>query len=177
MGGGRMGALLRGVALAMLLVAAQNSLPTAAAALPEPLFGAATGEIYEPGSLTPLGNGRFAIADRVYTGRSIGRSVRDGLATCFTGQLAASEEWALQAPNMSGAHRSVMTIRGERWLMVLQLRGDMESLTASGTWEIIRATGVCATLRGAGRYTATFSHLSPELRLTYDGQVRDDAQP
>ena len=172
-----MGALVRGVALAMLVVAASTPVPAAAVTLPEPLFGAASGEIDEPGSLTPLGNGRFGIQDRVYTGRSIGRSVRDRVAACFTGSLASSEEWALQASSMRGAHRSMLTIRGERWLMVLQLRGDMERLTASGTWEVVRSTGPCATLDGAGRYTATFSHLSPEYHLTFDGQVRDEAPP
>ena len=172
-----MRALLGSVALATLLLAGPAQVAAAAATLPEPLFGAASGEIDEPGSLTPLGYGRFGIQGRVYTGRSIGRSVRDGLAACFTGSVAASEEWALQAPSMSGAHRSSVTIRGERWLVALQLRGDMEALTASGTWEIIRATGPCATLEGAGRYTATFSHLSPEYRLTFDGLVRDHARP
>ena len=166
-----MSALVGSIALAMLLTAAPLRIGSAASGLPEPVFGAATGETEEPGSLTPVGNGRFAIEGRVYTGRSIGRSVHDGLAACFTGQLATSEDWRLEAPKMSGVHRSTVTIRGERSLLVLQLQGEMEFPTASGTWEVVRASGPCATVEGSGRYTATFSHTSPEFRLTFDGLV------
>ena len=169
-----MRALLRSVALAMLLVAAPISVASADAALPEPVFGAGTGETEEPGSLMPLGNGRFAISDRVYTGRSVGRSLHDGPSACFTGQLTASEDWALQAPSMSGTHRSTVTIRGERWLLVLELYGAMVFPRASGTWEITRGSGACAALEGSGRYTATFSHTSPEFSLTFDGRVLRD---
>ena len=160
-----------GVALALLL----TTLPVRsgfAAALPEPIFGTATGDIEEPGSLTPLGHGRFAIQERVYVGRSLGRSVVDEWATCFTGRLTSAEEWTLEAPAMAGTQQSMVTIRSEDAVLTLRLRGRVEFPTASGTWEIVRATGACAGLVGEGRYTATYSSVSPEYRMTFDGQLR-----
>jgi hypothetical protein len=166
-----LGTLLRNAALALLLAAVPSG-AAASVAAPEPVFGAATGEIDEPGSLTPLGNGRFAIHDRVYVGRGVGRSVVDDWGACFTGQLTSTEEWLLEAVKMSGTHQSTVAIRSDRGALTLRLRGPMELLTASGGWEIVRGVGACAGLIGEGRYTASFSSTSPQFRLTFDGQVR-----
>ncbi|HYU17211.1 MAG TPA: hypothetical protein VEQ11_00785 [Chloroflexota bacterium] len=158
------------VTIGLLLLALPPALALAASA--EPVFGVATGEIDEPGSLTPLGNGRFAIQDRVYAGRSIGRSIVDEWAACFSGPLSTTEDWLLEAPRMAGVHQSVVSIRSERAVLTLRLRGQMEFPSASGTWEIQHATGACASLVGEGRYTASFSANSPGYRLTFEGQVR-----
>lgn len=166
-----MRALVASIVLVLLLGA--TSTGRASAAVTEDIFGAASGDIDEPGSLSPIGNGRFAILDRVYTGRGVSRSVLQSAETCFTGQLTTSEDWALQAPKMSGTHRSTVTIRAERGLVVLQLQGDMEFPHASGSWELVRAGGLCAAFEGSGRYSATFSQHSPGFRLTFDGQVHD----
>ena len=114
--------------------------------------------------MMPTGNGRFTIDDRVYVGRSLGRSVAGVSADCFTGDLRSVEEWALESPKMTGTHESVVTIRSERGVLTLRLRGQMEQFTASGTWEIVRASGGCAELDGDGKYTAQYSSttLRPE---------------
>ena len=158
------------VVFTVLLVLTPSGAGLAAAA-PEPIFGTATGDTDEPGSLTPTGHGRFVIQDRVYAGRSLGRSVVDEWAACFSGALTSSEEWSLEAPKMVGSHQSTVVIRSERGQVTLRLRGQMESLVASGGWEIVRTSGSCAGLEGAGRYTAKFSSGSPEFRLTFEGQV------
>ena len=155
--------------LALLLAAATGHL--ARAAEPEFVFGAATGEIEEPGSLTPVGHGRFATQDRVYAGRSVARSVVDDWATCFSGRFTSAEDWLLEAPRMTGTHQSTLTIRSERAVVRLRLRGQMEFPTASGRWEVQRATGACADLDGEGRYTVSFSSGEPEYQLTFEGHV------
>jgi hypothetical protein len=50
----------------------------------------------------------------------------------------------------------------------------MEYPTASGSWEIVKASGGCAGLDGDGHYTATFpgSGDTPSFRLTFDGEAR-----
>ncbi len=146
--------------------------PARGQAVGEAIIGAASAEIDEPGSLIPTGNGRFATQDRVYAGTSLGRSVEDGLASCFTGRLTSTEEWLLESPRMTGTHQSTIRIRPERGTVTLRLVGQMDELAASGTWEVVRATGRCAGLDGEGRYTATYSDRDPQLRLTFAGLAR-----
>lgn len=168
-----MKALAIGVALALALLLGLGSARVALATAPSGIvLGVGTGETDEPGSLTPLGHGRFSIQDRVYTGRSVARSVVDEWAACFTGQVTSTEDWTLEASKLTGTHQSTMTIRSERAMVTLRLRGQMEFPTASGAWELARATGPCADLQGEGRYTASFSSSSPEFRLTFEGELR-----
>jgi hypothetical protein len=140
----------------------------------DPVFGVATGAIEDEGEMMPTGNGRFTIDDRVYVGKSLGRSVDATAAACFTGDLRSIEDWALESPRLAGSHQSVVTIRSERGSLTLRLRGQMDQLTASGRWEVMRGTGGCAGLGGDGRYTATYSAVrsGPDLRLTFDGEAR-----
>lgn len=140
----------------------------------EPVFGVATGSIDDEGEMTPTGNGRFVIDDRVYVGKSLGRSVGGTAAACFTGEMRSVEEWSLETPRMVGIHESIVTIRSERGAMTLRLRGQMEQLTASGNWEIVRSSGGCAALGGEGKYTAVYSseRSGPHLRLTFDGDTQ-----
>lgn len=163
--------LALGVALAVCLLAS-FARPSLAAGLPEPLFGTATGDIDDPGALLPLGNGRFSTQDRVYVGRLVGRSVVDEVAACFNGSLRSGEDWLLEAPRMVGSHQSTVTIRSDRGMAILSLRGSMEFPTASGTWSFLRGTGPCASLDGSGRYSATYSNVPPEMRLTFEGTIR-----
>ena len=146
----------------------------APAAAPEPVFGVATGSTDAEGDMTPTGNGRFTIDDRVYVGKSIGRSVAGVAAACFTGDLRSVEEWSLESSRMTGSHESVVTIRSEHGSLTLRLRGQMEQMTASGSWQIIRSSGDCAPVDGDGRYTATYSssRSGPNLRLTFDGEAQ-----
>jgi hypothetical protein len=163
-----------GLLVVMVLLAGPAHLAFAApAGAAEPVFGVATGTIDDEGEMTPTGNGRFAIDDRVYVGKSLGRSVGGTAAACFTGELRSVEEWSLETPRMVGTHESMVTIRSERGAMTLRLRGEMEQLTASGTWEIVRSSGGCAALDGAGKYTAVYSseRAGPHLRLTFDGDT------
>jgi hypothetical protein len=146
--------------------------PARGQAVGESIIGAATAEIQEPGSLTPTGNGRFATQGRVYAGTSLGRSVEDSLASCFTGRLTSIEEWLLESQKMSGTHQSTIRIRPERGTVTLRLSGEMDELAASGAWEVVRATGRCTGLEGEGRYTATYSDRVPHLRLTFAGLAR-----
>jgi len=163
--------------LVIVLLAALTVWPSTGSAAPlatsDPVFGAASGSIDDEGDMTPTGNGKFTIDDRVYVGKSLGRSV-DGLAAaCFTGDLRSVEEWALESPRMVGTHESAVTIRSDRGVLTLRLRGQMEQLTASGTWEIVRSSGGCSELDGEGKYTASYSssRSGPNLRLTFDGQT------
>lgn len=139
----------------------------------DPVFGVGTGTIVEEGEMLPTGNGRFTIDDRVYAGTTIGRSVASTTADCFTGDLRAVEEWALESSRMSGTHESAVTIRSSRGVVSLRLRGQMEQFTASGTWDVVRATGGCSEIDGSGRYTAhyTSSRSGPNLKLTFDGEA------
>ncbi|MCC7369483.1 MAG: hypothetical protein IT306_13730 [Chloroflexi bacterium] len=140
----------------------------------EPVFGVATGSTESDGEMLPTGNGRFTIDDRVFVGKSIGRSVAGTAAACFTGDLRAVDEWSLEAPKMVGTHESSVTIRSERGSLTLRLRGQMEGMSASGAWQIVRGSGDCAALDGDGKYTATFSSpgkSGPDLRLTFDGET------
>lgn len=142
----------------------------------EPVFGVATGSMDDEGDMLPTGNGRFTIDDRVYVGKSIGRSVAGAAAACFTGELRAVDEWSLEASKMVGTHESTVTIRSERGSLTLRLRGQMEQLSASGTWQIVRGGGECASLDGDGKYTATFAapgKSGPDLRLTFDGETHN----
>lgn len=161
----------------IVLLVALTVWPSTGSAAPlatsDPVFGAASGSIDDEGDMTPTGNGKFTIDDRVYVGKSLGRSV-DGLAAaCFTGDLRSVEEWALESPRMVGTHESAVTIRSDRGVLTLRLRGQMEQLTASGTWEIVRSSGGCSELAGEGKYTASYSssRSGPNLRLTFDGQT------
>jgi hypothetical protein len=166
-----MRSLLGSLALAAALTLGSTS--GAGAATSGSVLGAANGELDEPGSLTPLGNGRFAIQDRVYAGRSMVRSVVDEFAACLSGQLTSSEDWNLEAPQMVGRQSSTVTVRGDRSVVTLRLRGQMEYPTASGRWEIASATGRCAGLSGDGRYTASYSDAKLDFRLTLEGEVRN----
>lgn len=138
------------------------------------VFGVATATTDREGEMTPTGNGRFTIEGRVYVGNSIGRSVGGAAAACFTGELRSVEEWELATPKMIGTHESNVTIRSERGALTLRLRGEMEQLTASGSWTIVRSSGDCADLDGDGSYTATYSssRSGPNLRLTFDGDTK-----
>jgi hypothetical protein len=138
----------------------------------DPVFGVASGDTEDEGEMLPTGNGRFTIDDRVYVGKSLGRSVADLSAACFTGDLRSVEEWSLETPRMIGTHESSVTIRSELGVLTLRLRGKMEQFSASGTWEIVRSSGGCSELDGDGTYTATYSssRSGPNLRLTFDGE-------
>ena len=168
----------RGLALGLALMMAVFlpihvglAAPLAAAEL---VFGVGTGSTIEEGEMMPTGNGRFTIDDRVFAGRSLGRSFAGLSADCFTGDLRSVEEWALESPRMIGTHESAVTIRSERGVLTLRLRGQMEQFTASGTWEIVRASGGCSELDGEGKYTATYStdRPGPDLHLTFDGEIQ-----
>jgi hypothetical protein len=163
-----------GLALLMSALIALSPLPAVAAPLSatDPVFGAATGAMDAEGDMAPTGNGRFTIDDRVYSGKMLGRSVGSLAAACFTGDLRSVEEWALEAPRMVGTHESDVTIRSERGVLTLRLRGQMEQFSASGTWTIVRASGGCSPLDGDGKYTATYatSGARPDFRLTFDGE-------
>src|SRR5215212_8712178 len=164
--------------LVIVLLAALTIWPSTGSAAPlatsDPVFGAASGSMDDEGDMTPTGNGKFTIDDRVYVGKSLGRSVAGLAADCFTGELRSVEEWALESPRMSGTHESVVTIRSERGMLTLRLRGQMEQFTASGTWTIVRASGGCAELDGDGKYTAQYSagRTVPNFHLTFDGQTQ-----
>jgi hypothetical protein len=142
-----------------------------AAAPHEPVIGVASGDAEDPGAMTPTGNGRFTIDDRVYSGRSLVRSVSDEAARCLTGQFRSVEDWVLESPRMTGTHRSAVTIRSDVGTVTLQLRGRMEFPSASGDWQVTRATGGCADLQGEGTYTVTYpgSGDASTFRLTFDG--------
>lgn len=165
--------LTLGLALMMAVLVPANVSLAAPLATADPVFGVGTGSTAEEGEMLPTGNGRFTIDDRVYVGRSLGRSVAGVSADCFTGELRSVEEWALESPRMAGTHESMVTIRSERGVLTLRLRGQMEQFTASGTWEIVRASGGCSELDGDGKYTAQYSssRSGPNLRLTFDGQT------
>ena len=168
----------RGLTLGLALMLAVLPPASAGWAAPlasaDPVFGVGTGTTAEEGEMMPTGNGRFTIDDRVYVGKSLGRSVAGLSADCFTGDLRSVEEWALESPRMAGTHESMVTIRSERGSLTLRLRGEMEQFTASGTWEIVRASGGCAELDGDGKYTAQYSSSrnGPNLRLTFDGETQ-----
>lgn len=161
----------------MLLLVALLPMPalTLAAPLgaPDAVFGAATGSTEDEGEMIPTGNGRFTVDDRIYAGKIIGRSVAGLAAACFTGDLRSVEEWSLETPKMVGTHESAVTIRSERGVLTLRLRGQMDQFTASGTWEIVRASGGCGQLGGNGKYTASYSSVKtgPTFRLTFDGET------
>ena len=163
--------LTLGLALMLALIVPAHVGRAAPLASADPVFGVGTGTTAEEGEMMPTGNGRFTIDDRVYVGRSLGRSVAGLSADCFTGDLRSVEEWALESPRMSGTHESIVTIRSERGTVTLRLRGTMEQFTASGNWQIVRTSGGCAELAGDGKYTAQFSssRTGPNLRLTFDG--------
>lgn len=167
----------RGLTLGLVLMLAVLVPASAGLAAPlaaaDPVFGVGTGDTADEGEMLPTGNGRFSIDDRVYVGRSLGRSVAGLSADCFTGELRSVEEWSLESPKMAGTHESVVTIHSERGVLTLRLRGQMEQFTASGTWEIVRASGGCSELDGDGNYTAQYSssRTGPNLRLTFDGQT------
>jgi hypothetical protein len=76
---------------------------------------------------------------------------------------------------MVGTHESMVTIRSERGVLTLRLRGQMEQFSASGTWEVVRSTGGCSSLDGDGKYTATYASArsGPDFQLTFDGQIDD----
>ena len=173
----------RGLAILSILIVAMALRPSApeiaeavaaGAPISETVFGVASGDAEEQGAMTPTGNGRFTIDDRIYAGRSLARSVSDEAAACLTGQFRSVEDWALQSPRMIGTHRSAVTIRSEQGSVTLELRGLMEYPSASGTWTVARASGRCSGLEGNGSYTATFpaSGDTTVFRLTFDGQAR-----
>ena len=164
-----------GLALVLALLIPATGGLAAPLAMADPVFGVGTGSTVEEGEMMPTGNGRFTIDDRVYVGRSLGRSVAGLSAECFTGDLRSVEEWALESPRMVGTHESVVTIRSERGVVTLRLRGQMERFIASGTWEIVRASGGCSELDGDVKYTAQYSAepTGPNLRLTFDGHTQD----
>ena len=173
----------RGLAITLILFVAVTLRPAeieVAEALPiaaaphEPIIGVASGDAEDPGAMTPTGNGRFTIDDRIYAGKSLVRSVSDDAARCLTGQFRSVEDWVLESPRMIGSHRSAVTIRSDLGTVTLQLRGRMEFPSASGSWEVSRSTGGCADLQGEGTYTATYpaSGEGSTFRLTFDGEAR-----
>lgn len=170
----RMAWALRAVVTVTVTMLLDMALPMGglAATPPEPILGVASGEMSDPGSLAPVGYGHFVIQDRVYAGRSLGRSVLDEWGACFSGTLTSTEDWALDATRMAGAHQSTVVVRSERSALTLRLQGQMEFPTASGSWYIVRATGACANLDGEGRYSTTFSSTGLEFRLTFEGLLR-----
>jgi hypothetical protein len=150
-----------------------EALPISAASS-EPVFGAVTASIDDQGTMTPTGNGHFTVDDRVFSGKSLSKSVSDDAAGCFTGQFRSDESWLLDSPHMTGNHRSTATIRSDRGTLTLRLRGQMEFPSASGSWDITRATGDCAGLDGEGTYSATYPSSSDgSMRLTFDGQAHN----
>jgi len=161
----------------VLLLSAILVSPAAGFAAPvaqsDPVFGVATGSMEDEGDMTPTGNGKFTIDDRIYAGKSIGKSVDGDSAACFTGDLRSVEEWHLESPKMVGTHESVVTIKSDRGALTLRLRGQMEQMSASGSWEIVKSTGSCSELDGDGKYTATYSssRSGTDFRLTFDGQI------
>lgn len=159
--------------LSVCLVPAPSAALAAPATAPEPVFGVATGSTDDEGDMTPTGNGRFTIDDRVYVGKSLGRSVTGVAASCFTGDLRSVEEWSLESPRMTGTHESMVTIRSEHGSLTLRLRGQMEQMTASGNWQVVRSSGDCSSVDGDGKYTATYTagRSGPNLRLTFDGEA------
>ncbi len=169
----------RCLALGLVLLASVSlAQPATGSAAPlaatEPVFGVASGTTDNEGDMLPTGNGRFTIDDRVYVGKSLGRSVASLAASCFTGDLRSVEEWRLETPRMIGDHESMVTIRSDRGSVTLRLRGQMEQMTASGQWEIVRASGGCGDLDGDGTYTAVYSSSNdgPDFRLTFDGETQ-----
>jgi hypothetical protein len=165
--------LTLGLGLIMAMVVHVHVGLAAPLASAEPVFGVGTGTTADEGDMIPTGNGKFTVDDRIYVGSTLGRSVSSLSADCFTGDLRSVEEWALETPRMVGTHESVVTIRSERGGLTLRLRGQMDQFTASGRWEIVRASGACAVLDGEGSYTAQYSssRSGPNLRLTFDGEV------
>jgi hypothetical protein len=161
----------------VLLLSSVLAVPGTGLAAPlassDPVFGVATGSTDDEGDMTPTGNGKFTIDDRVYIGRSIGKSVGSLAATCFTGDLRSVEEWSLESSKMAGSHESMVTIRSEHGALTLRLRGQMEQFTASGNWEIVKSSGSCSDLDGDGKYTASYtsSRGGPNFRMTFDGQA------
>jgi hypothetical protein len=163
------------VLLVVLLLAVPSTGLASPLASSDPVFGAATGNTDDEGDMTPTGNGKFTIDDRVYVGKSIGRSVADLAAACFTGELRSVEEWHLESPRMVGTHESTVTIKSDHGSLTLRLRGQMEDMTASGNWQIVKSSGGCSDLDGNGKYTASYSSSrnGPDIRLTFDGQTED----
>jgi hypothetical protein len=149
-----------------------NALPISAAPS-EPVFGAVSASVDDAGTMTPTGNGRFTIDERVFSGKSLGRSVSADAADCLSGQFRSVESWVLDSPKLSGSHRSTAAIRSEHGTVSLRLHGQMEFPTASGSWEITKGTGDCAELEGGGTYSATFPAASDgsPMRLTFEGQA------
>jgi hypothetical protein len=148
-----------------------EALPIAAASS-EPVFGAVTASIDDPGTMTPTGNGKFTIDERVFSGKSLSRSVSDDAAGCLTGQFRSVESWSLDSPRMVGSHKSTATIRSDHGTVTLRLRGQMEFPSATGNWEVARGTGDCSDLDGEGTYSATFPSSSDgSMRLTFEGQA------
>jgi hypothetical protein len=166
--------LALGLALMMAVFLPTHVGLAAPLAAVEPVFGVGTGSTIEEGEMMPTGNGRFTIDDRVFAGRSLGRSFAGLSADCFTGDLRSVEEWALESPRMIGTHESAVTIRSERGVLTLRLRGQMEQFTASGTWKIVHASGDCSALNGDGTYTARYStaRSGSDLHLTFDGEIQ-----
>src|SRR5215208_5571046 len=120
----------RGLAITLILFVAVTLRPAeieVAEALPiaaaphEPIIGVASGDAEDPGAMTPTGNGRFTIDDRIYAGKSLVRSVSDDAARCLTGQFRSVEDWVLESPRMTGSHRSAVTIRSDLGTVTLQL--------------------------------------------------------
>jgi len=172
----------RGLAITMLAFLALSLLPSGldiadaeplSATPSEPVFGAASGSVDDQGTMTPTGNGHFSIDDRAYAGKSLAKSVSDDAASCLTGQFRTDETWSLESPKMNGNHRSTIVIRSDQGSVTLRLRGQMEFPTASGTWQITRATGNCSDLEGEGTYSATFPNNGEDspFRLAFEGQV------
>lgn len=167
--------LALGLALLFAVLLPARAGMAAPLASTDEVFGSATGSIEAEGDMLPTGNGRFTIDDRVYVGKSIGRSVAGIPEECFTGELRSVEEWSLEAPRMVGTHESAVTIRSERGSLSLRLRGQMEEFTASGAWEIVRSSGACSELDGEGTYTASYGSVrsaGPSLRMTFDGETQ-----
>lgn len=164
-----------GLALLAMMLLAPSSGFASPLARPEAVFGVASGRTDDDGAMTPTGSGRFTVDDRVYVGKSLGRSMAGSSAACFTGELRAVDDWSLEMPKMVGSHRSSLTIRSELGTLTLSLRGEMEFPVASGRWEIVRGTGDCEDVEGEGQYTATFGVTKnapgSDFRLTFDGET------
>ena len=124
----------RGLAITLILFVAVTLRPVeieVAEALPiaaaphEPIIGVASGDA-GPGAMTPTGNGRFTIDDRISRQEpgAVGVGRRSQI---FTGQFRSVEDWVLESPRMIGSHRSAVTIRSDLGTVTLQLRGRRSS--------------------------------------------------
>ena len=148
----------RGLAITLILFVAVTLRPAeieVAEALPiaaaphEPIIGVASGDAEDPGAMTPNGDGRFTIDDRIYAGKSLVRSVSDDAARCLR-QPSSVEDSVLESPRMTaltGAPSRSAPTSGRSTSSF----GPEEFPSASGSWEVSRWTGDAPISRARGR--------------------------